>query len=306
MRFTPVFLVLAFVFGACSSPQNEAVSPNSAKPKVLCTSSIMADWLTHISGDAFEVKALLDKGIDPHTYKPSKRDLDAIRAADVIVYHGVHLEGKIIDVLEKIEDKLIIDAAAHVPDSIIISDPNFPASKDPHYWFDTKLVQFIVGDLAQQLISAYPESKNQVQSATLKYQQEILTTSDSVQKIIEGIPVEQRLVITTHDALSYFARTFGMQVRTLQGASTVSEFGLREITELVDFICENKVPAIFLENIVSPQAMESVQRGCQDKGFNVVLGPELLSDSLGPNSDQDTYLEMLLFNATLLKTYLER
>ena len=189
---------------------------------------------------------------------------------------------------------------------MIISDPNFPASKDPHYWFDTELVQFIVGDLAQQLISAYPESKNQVQSATLKYQKEILTTSDSVQKIIEGIPVEQRLVITTHDALSYFARTFGMQVRTLQGASTVSEFGLREITELVDFICEHKVPAIFLENIISPQAMESVQHGCQDKGFNVVLGPELLSDSLGPDSDQDTYLEMLLFNATLMKTYLAR
>jgi manganese/zinc/iron transport system substrate-binding protein len=248
----------------------------------------------------------LDKGIDPHTYKPSKRDLDAIRAADVIIYHGVHLEGKIIDVLEKIDGKLIINAAANVSDSIIISDPNFPASKDPHYWFDTELVQFIVGDIAQQLSSAYPASAPQVKSATVNYQQEILTTSDSVQKIIARIAPEQRLVITTHDALSYFARTFGMRVQTLQGASTVSEFGLREITELVDFICAKKVPAIFLENIVSPQAMESVQRGCQDKGFDVVLGPELLSDSLGPDADQDTYLEMLLFNATLLKTYLAR
>ena len=304
MRFTPVFLVLAFVFGACSTPQDEEDTSTGSKPKVLCTTSIMADWLTNISGDAFEVTALLDKGIDPHTYKPSKRDLDAIRAADVIIYHGVHLEGKIIDVLEKIDGKLIIDAAANVPDSIIISDPNFPASKDPHYWFDTELVQFIVGDIAQQLSTAYPSSASQVQSATVNYQQEILTTSDSVQKIIERIIPEQRLVITTHDALSYFARTFGMRVRTLQGASTVSEFGLREITELVDFICANEVPAIFLENIVSPQAMESVQRGCLDKGFDVELGPELLSDSLGPDADQDTYLEMLLFNATLLKTYL--
>lgn len=306
MRFTPVFLVLAFVFGACSTPQDEEDTSTGSKPKVLCTTSIMADWLTNISGDAFEVTALLDKGIDPHTYKPSKGDLDAIRAADVIIYHGVHLEGKIIDVLEKIDGKLIIDAAANVPDSIIISDPNFPASKDPHYWFDTELVQFIVGDIAQQLSAAYPSSASQVQSATANYQQEILTTSDSVQKIIERIIPEQRLVITTHDALSYFARTFGMRVRTLQGASTVSEFGLREITELVDFICANEVPAIFLENIVSPQAMESVQRGCLDKGFDVELGPELLSDSLGPDADQDTYLEMLLFNATLLKTYLAR
>ena len=304
MRFTPLVLVSVLLFGACSPQQNETDSKKSLKPKVLCTTSIMADWLTNISGDAFEVTPLLDKGIDPHTYKPSKRDLDAIRAADIIVYHGVHLEGKIIDVLEKIEGKLIIDAAAHVLDSVIISDPNFPESKDPHYWFDTKLVELIVGDVAQQLIAAYPDSELEVKKATLNFQQQISATSDSVQKIINEIPVEQRLVITTHDALSYFARTFGMQVQTLQGASTVSEFGLREITELVDFICENEVPAIFLENIVSPQAMQSVQRGCQDKGFNVVLGPELLSDSLGPESDQDTYLEMLLFNAALLKMYL--
>ena len=116
--------------------------------------------------------------------------------------------------------------------------------------------------------------------------------------------MEQRTVVTTHDALSYFARTFGLKVKTLQGASTVSEFGLREITDLVDFICAENIPAIFLENIVSPQAMESVQRGCVEKGCSVELGPELLSDSLGNEEDQDTYLEMLLFNAKLLVKYL--
>jgi len=112
-------------------------------------------------------------------------------------------------------------------------------------------------------------------------------------------------VVTTHDALSYWARTFNMKVSTLQGASTVSEFGLKEVTDLVNFICAEGVPAIFLENIVSPQAMKSVQRGCEAKGCPVVLGPELLSDSLGPEADQDTYLEMLVYNANLLATYLK-
>src|SRR5210317_1175954 len=183
MRFTPVFLVVGFVFGACSTPQNEEDTGTSSKPKVLCTTSIMADWLTNISGDAFEVIALLDKGIDPHTYKPSKRDLDAIRAADVIIYHGVHLEGKIIDVLEKIDGKLIIDAAANVPDSIIISDPNFPASKDPHYWFDTELVQFIVGDIGQALSAAYPENASSILANVQQYQGAISETTDSVAAI---------------------------------------------------------------------------------------------------------------------------
>jgi manganese/zinc/iron transport system substrate-binding protein len=250
------------------------------------------------------VVPLLNKGIDPHVYKPSKKDLDVLRSADVIVYHGVHLEGKIIEVLDKIDGKLIIDAAGKAPENAIIHDPNFPASKDPHYWFDTDLVSFIIGDVARQFSAQYPEYEAELIAKMKAYQSEITAVSNSVEDIISSIPGENRVVITTHDALSYFARRFQMSVKTLQGASTVSEFGLREMTELVDFICSEGVPAIFLENIVSPQAMESVQRGCEEKGCPVVLGPELLSDSLGNEADQDTYLEMLIFNANLLATYL--
>jgi len=304
MRFTPIFLAILIAVTSCTIPENSATSEPS-KPIILCTTSIMEDWVSNIAGEGFEVKAMLGKGIDPHTYKPSKKDLDAIRAADVIIYHGVHLEGKIIDVLEKIQDKLIIDAAAHVPDSMIISDPNFPASKDPHYWFDTELVQFIIGDIGQELSSAYPESNSEILAGVQQYQGAIALTTDSVTAIINSISKDNRLVVTTHDALSYWARTFKMRVNALQGASTVSEFGLKEVTDLVNFICAEGVPAIFLENIVSPQAMESVQRGCEAKGCPVVLGPELLSDSLGPEEDQDTYLEMLVYNANLLATYLK-
>ena len=304
MRFTPFLLALGLVVASCSPSTTSEESNADKKPIILCTTSIMTDWVSNIAGDSFEVISLLDKGIDPHTYKPSKSDLDAIRAADVIIYHGVHLEGKIIDVLEKIQGKLIIDAAAHVPDSIIISDPNFPASKDPHYWFDTELVKFIIGDIGQELSSEYPDNSSDILANVQHYQEVIAETTDSVAAIINSIPTENRLVVTTHDALSYWARSFNMKVNTLQGASTVSEFGLKEVTDLVNFICEKGVPAIFLENIVSPQAMESVQRGCQAKGCDVVLGPELLSDSLGPEENQDTYLEMLTFNANLLAQYL--
>jgi len=304
MRFTPFLLALGLVLASCSPSSTSEESNADKKPIILCTTSIMTDWVSNIAGDSFEVISLLDKGIDPHTYKPSKSDLDAIRAADVIIYHGVHLEGKIIDVLEKIQGKLIIDAADHVPDSIIISDPNFPASKDPHYWFDTELVKFIIGDIGQELSSEYPDNSSDILANVQHYQEVIAETTDSVAAIINSIPTENRLVVTTHDALSYWARSFNMKVNTLQGASTVSEFGLKEVTDLVNFICEKGVPAIFLENIVSPQAMESVQRGCQAKGCDVVLGPELLSDSLGPEENQDTYLEMLTFNANLLAQYL--
>ena len=129
-----------------------------------------------------------------------------------------------------------------MPDSIIISDPNFPASKDPHYWFDTELVKFIIGDIGQALSSAYPESDSEVLASVKEYQRAIAITTDSVAAIVNSIPYDNRLVVTTHDALSYWARTFNMKVNTLQGPSTVSEFGLKEVTDLVNFICEKAYP----------------------------------------------------------------
>ncbi|MEY2963454.1 MAG: hypothetical protein RL754_715 [Bacteroidota bacterium] len=297
--FTAVFAVVS-----CQNTENSSGEVADEKIKVVCTTSIMTDWMEELLPESFEVVSLLNKGIDPHVYKPSKRDLDVLRSADVIVYHGVHLEGKIIDVLQKIEGKTIIDAAGNVPQDWIISDPNFPASQDPHYWFDTDLVSFIIGDVAAKMAAQYPNEGEAIRANMMRYQSEIAAAKDSVQLMIDAIPEDQRTVVTTHDALSYFARTFGLRVKTLQGASTVSDFGLREVTDLVDFICNENVPAIFLENIVSPQAMESVQRGCVEKGCPVELGPELLSDSLGNEEDQDTYLEMLVFNAKLLVKYL--
>jgi manganese/zinc/iron transport system substrate-binding protein len=264
----------------------------------------MNDWVSNVATDQMEVISLLKVGIDPHVYKPSKKDLDLLREADVIIYHGLHLEGKIIEVLEHMEDKIIIDAAKNFPNELIIRDPNFPTSTDPHAWFDKELAQNSVKTIVGELLQNYPDEAAGIELRMDHYFSVMDSVAMEVNNILNSIPEQQRLIITTHDALSYFARDYGLRVKTLQGASTVSEFGLREITDLVDFIVEQKVPAIFLENIISPQAMESVQRGCESKGFEVKIGPELLSDSLGSEEDQNTYFEMLIFNAKTIAEYL--
>jgi manganese/zinc/iron transport system substrate-binding protein len=264
----------------------------------------MTDWVSNVATDQMEVIPLLKVGIDPHVYKPSKKDLDLLREADVIIYHGLHLEGKIIEVLEHMDGKIIIDAAKNFPDELIIRDPNFPASTDPHAWFDRELAQNSVKTIVGELLQNYPDKAAGIELKMGQYFSVMDSVATEVNNIVNTIPEDQRLVITTHDALSYFARDYGLRVKTLQGASTVSEFGLREITDLVDFIVEQRVPAIFLENIISPQAMESVQRGCASKGFEVKIGPELLSDSLGSEENQNTYFNMLIFNAKTIAEYL--
>lgn len=304
MRQILVLWSAAFLWVSCAQAPSSDIPAGEEKIKIVCTTSIMTDWVSNLVSEDFEVTPLLKRGIDPHVYKPAKKDLDLLREADVIIYHGVHLEGKIIEVLEKLQGKVIIDAAQDFTAAEIISDPNFPASQDPHYWFDTELVKKALGTIVREITEVYPEQKTAMQERAKKYENQVDSAAVAVREILEPIDSAMRIVITTHDALSYFARNFDIRVNTLQGASTVSEFGLREITELVDFICEQKVPAIFLENIVSPQAMESVQRGCLEKGFEVKLGPELLSDSLGNAEDQDTYVEMLKFNARTIAKYL--
>lgn len=300
MRKVLLYLML-FSLTACLTKSKKE---NRNTIKIVCTTSIISDWVENIASNEMRIIPLLKTGIDPHVYKPSKRDLDILRSADVIVYHGLHLEGKIIEVLKKMEGPLIIDVSQNYPQDLIISDPNFPASTDPHVWFDLDLTRSAISTIIQNLSTQYPQFADELYSNKQAYFSQINDVAIEVRSIISSIPEGQRTVITTHDALSYFGRSFGFNVKTLQGSSTVSEFGLKEITNLVDFIVDQQIPAIFLENIINPQAMISVQKGCKNKGFEVKIGPELLSDSLGDKEDQNTYTDMLLFNARTIADYL--
>lgn len=299
-------LLFALAITAVSCNQKEPETAENQKIKVVCTTGIVADWTTQVLqyAQGFEVNTLIENGLDPHVYKPSMRDLTVLKEADIIVYSGLHLEGKVEEVLEKLGDeKLIINAAAKFG-AEVISDPNFEASIDPHYWFDVEMVKVASAHIGDRIIEHYPPLQEEVNKAVVVHSQALDTLSLWTKSRLGAIDSNMRIIITTHDALSYYARAFDMQVKTLQGASTVSEFGLKEITELVDFITENKIKTIFLENIISPQAMEAVQRGCSEKGWKVKIGPELLSDSLGNEEDQNSYTEMMVFNTNTLVNYL--
>ena len=227
MRTILKALLLIAVFQSCEPGRSEK-NQSSEKIKIVCTTSILTDWVLNIATEEAAVYSLLNKGIDPHVYKPSKKDLDLLRSADIIIYHGLHLEGKIIAVLEKMKGPLVIDVSKNFPKSAIITDPSFPASQDPHYWFDVALVKNALTTVTKEISVNYPGLEAEMKVNLQEYQGEIDSVTIEVQKTIDNIDPGQRIVITTHDALSYFARAFGLTVNTLQGASTVSEYGLRE------------------------------------------------------------------------------
>ncbi len=95
------------------------------------------------------------------------------------------------------------------------------------------------------------------------------------------MPREQRVLITAHDAFNYFGQAYGFEVIGLQGLSSLDEAGIRKISEIADYIVERKIKAIFIENSVPIKTIQALQRAVKSRGFDVVIGGELYSDSLG-------------------------
>ena len=123
---------------------------------------------------------------------------------------------------------------------------------------------------------------------------------------VSQIPVDKRVLITAHDAFGYFGRVYGIEVKGLQGISTLSEFGLRDINDLVDYIVEKQIKSVFVETSVSEKAIKAVIEGSRSKGHIVTLGGNLYSDAMGPlGTYEGTYVGMVSSNVTKITNALK-
>jgi manganese/zinc/iron transport system substrate-binding protein len=251
-----------------------------------------------VAGDRADVIALMGPGVDPHLYKATQGDLQKLTDADVIFYNGLHLEGKMGEVLEKLgKTKPVIAISNEIPDSLLRAIPGFQGTHDPHIWFDVKLWEYAVRSVSDFLQKHDPTHAAEYRENGSRYTTQLDSLHEAVKKSVLEIPEEQRVLITAHDAFGYFGDAYRVHVRGLQGISTVSEFGLRDVTELVNFIISRKIKAIFVETSVSKKSIEAVVEGCRDKGWDVKIGGSLYSDAMGPAGTPDgTYVGMVNAN----------
>lgn len=290
--------LLCLFMVACSQEQSKGTVPEGKQMKVVTTTSILKDAVQNIVGEAASVESIMGSGVDPHLYKATQGDLNKLTDADVIIYNGLHLEGKMGEVLEKLgRQKTVIAATEGIPVTDLRKSPQFQDSFDPHVWFDVQLWQQVVKHLSLELQRKDPKNAQLYQQKTESYLNELEKLHTSTLSAIASIPEEQRILITAHDAFGYFGDAYSIQVRGLQGISTVSEFGLQDVSSLVNFIVENKIKAVFVESSVSPKAIEAVVEGSRDKGHNVQIGGTLYSDALGAeNTEEGTYVGMVKYN----------
>lgn len=291
---------LSFLFFGISAYSFQACSPLSedASRSILTTTSMSADMLRSIAPASVNIDGLMGPGTDPHLYKPTVGDMQRIDRAKQVMISGFHLEGKTAEVLEGLkEQKQVYALTEGLAAGDAINETAFQDGIDPHFWLDVALWKKATAGASEQLMEWYPQSADSIEFLSSSYIQELNELDAWVRGQTARIPDSLRILITTHDAMNYFARAYGFEVKSLQGFSTAAEFGLKDVTELVDFIVEKRVPAIFVENILSDQSLKAVAEGCRSRGWDVQVGASLYTDALGEKgSGAEVYIGMMRHN----------
>lgn len=303
-----VCLVALSGCGADASPPL-AVSgqAEAGRPKLVATVGMLADIVQVVAGDRAEVIGLIGPGIDPHLHKPTRRDIRALASADVVFYVGLTLEGRMADALQRLQrsGRQVVAVGESIPPELLRSPDDDPdpagGHVDPHVWMDVQLWSQCVAHVAEVLCAFDPDGAATYRRNAQNYRQELVRLDRYVADTIATIPVQQRHLVTAHDAFGYFSRAYEIPVRSVQGLTTESEAGLADITRLVSFLVEHDVPAIFIESSLSPRNLRAVVAGVEARGKTIAIGGELYSDAMGPTGTYEgTYIGMIDHNATVI------
>lgn len=296
-----VFVIALIAMTVSCGPAQE--SSQDSSPTVIATTSIVADLLNEITPSSIEVVGLMGPGTDPHLYKPTFSDFQAIESTQFLVLSGMHLEGKMADVMMDLNgEKNVLELTQDFTEEDKINSTDFADGHDPHFWMDVTLWMKSATTASVVLMEWFPEKKDSINLLTQAYINQLQQLNEEVQKGGSSIPDSLRIIITSHDALNYFARAYEYQVKSLQGFSTAAEFGLKDVSDLVDYIIDNRIPSVFVENIVSDQALKAVVEGCSEKGWEVSIGGSLYTDALGEKgSGADSYIGMIRHNAQTIR-----
>ena len=268
------------------------------KIKVTTTTTMLSDLVKTIGGDKVEVTGLMGEGVDPHLYSASAGDIEKLGNADIIVFGGLHLEGKMTEIFEKLssQNKNILNVGEKLDkNKIHLVDANTP---DPHVWFNTELWEKEAEAVEAELSKYDPKNSNYYKENLKKYKAELNELTTYVKTRINEIPEKSRVLVTAHDAFNYFGEQFGLEVKAIQGVSTDSETGTKNISDLANFIVQRNIKAIFVESSVPKKSIEALQEAVKARGKEVKIGGELYSDSLGDKAhNSETYIKTVKANA---------
>jgi ABC-type Zn uptake system ZnuABC Zn-binding protein ZnuA len=281
-RLGAALLLLAVALAACGEDDRAA---SGERVTVVATTTQAADLARNVGGAEVEVVGLLAPNADPHDYEVRPRDLQALTDADLVVRSGGDLD-------EWLEEA--IDGAGTDAPVLTLMDGVRTVDGDPHWWQDPRNAELAVGDLAHALSDADPAGAAAYRANAARYEARLRRLDRAVAACLGRIPEARRKLVTTHDALGYYARRYGIEVvgTVIPSLSTRGQPSAGETAELVETIRDQGVRAIFAESSVNAKVEQAI---AGETGARV--GSALWADTLGPEgSGGETYLASIAAN----------
>ena len=298
LRLRLAFLLILPLFaGGCAQPS----------PTIVTTTSLISDATKRIAGPHWKVECLMGPGVDPHKYQPSASDLGKLSGAKLVLFNGLHLEGKMVDVLEKSpKGRKAVAVTRSIPETELHqSEPGQETVHDPHIWFDVRLWKKCAEVIRDELCELDPAHAADFRANADAYLKELDELHKEVLAKAAKIPDGRRILVTSHDAFGYFAAAYGFEVHGLQGVSTAAESGTQDVENLAKTIGEKKVPAVFTETSVPSKGLEKVLGTVKERykiDVRLVADDDALySDALGESgSTGATYIGMVRHNIDVI------
>jgi len=269
------------------------------KVKAVASFSILGDMVKQVGGDRVEVATLVGPDGDAHVFSPTPADAKTLAGAQLFFVNGLGFEGW-MERLEKssgFKGKTIVASEGVKPRSMVEEEGGTPETiTDPHAWQDLGNGKLYVANICDGLVAADPDGKAVYEANAAKYLDAIAKEEDAVKQALAVLPEARRKIITSHDAFGYFGAAYGLEIVAPEGVSTESEASAQDVAKIIRQIKEEKIPAVFLENVTDHRLLDQIARETGAK-----IGGTLYSDALsGPDGPAPTYLDMFRHNVGTL------
>ncbi|GJD75851.1 metal ABC transporter substrate-binding protein [Methylobacterium goesingense] len=298
----PRILLLALLVLGCGG----RALADAPKLKAVATFSILGDLVAQVGGDRVAVTTLVQPNADAHGYTPAPSDARTLAEARIVVVNGLGLEGWIDRLIKASGTRAPVVVASAGIKPIEASDDDHGHGHahhdDPHAWQNVANVKRYVTNIRDALVRVDPEHAGTYADNAKTYLATLDDLDAEVRAAIAAIPSAQRRVITTHDAFGYFTAAYGLSFIAPQGVSTDSEASPRDVARIIRQIRQEKVPAVFLENIADPRLMQQIAR---ESG--AAIGGKVFSDALsGPDGPAANYVMMMRNNVSAFTAALRK
>jgi manganese transport system substrate-binding protein len=277
--------------GCASATVQRNSSDDDERPVVLTTFTVLADIAQNVAGDELRVESLTKPGAEIHGYEPTPADLRRAQEADLIVDNGMGLEAWFDQFVADVDAPHIVASDGVEP--LNIAEDAYAGAPNPHAWMSPVSVQTYVDNLEDAFAELVPESAAQIAENAEAYRGSIQEVHDELLSDLDTVPQSQRALVTCEGAFSYLARDAGLEEQYLWAVNAEGEGTPQQVRDVIEYVDDNDIPAVFCESTVSDAGMQRVVEAT-DAEFGGVLYVDSLSEDDG---EVPTYLDLIRHDA---------